>query len=80
MTQQAHMLGLVLMLIIYLLLSPLVARWIESPRLIFGALILLFVPVFGASHWLADVLDTSLRGDFEEVTDEDRRPRRHDPE
>jgi hypothetical protein len=84
MTQQAHMLALVLMLIMILLLMPLLVRWIESPPLVFVVFILLFVPVFVASHWLADVLlllrDTLLRGNSEEVMDKDRWPNRQDPE
>jgi uncharacterized membrane protein len=79
MTQQAHMLGAVLMLIMIVLLLPLLSRWIESPLLVFVAFILLFVPVFVISHWLADVLlllrDTFLRGNPEETVEEENRPK-----
>jgi fatty acid desaturase len=84
MTQQAHMLAVVLMVIMILLLMPLLLRWIGSPLLVFVVFILLFVPVFVVSHWLADVLlilrDTLLRENSEEAMEEDRRPRRQDPE
>ena len=74
MTQEAHLLGVVLMVIMISVLVPLLVRWIESPLLLIGAFIVLFIPVFVVSHGLADLLlqlrDDLLRGDPEGGTDE----------
>ncbi len=51
-----HFFGLVLMGVIYALLVPVLIRWIDSGALITVVSVLLFVPVFIVSFWLADVL------------------------
>ena len=56
MTLGAQILGLALMGLIYGLLIPLLMRWIDSGVLVTVICVLLFVPVFMASHGLADVL------------------------
>jgi ABC-type dipeptide/oligopeptide/nickel transport system permease subunit len=76
MTQGAHILGLVFMGVIYALLAAVLNRWIDSRTLLIVVLVLLFVPVFIASHGLADVLKgPSSREEGEEA--ERRRKARH---
>ncbi len=83
MTHQAHRLGALLMPIIFFFIMPPLLRWLESPKLLGVAVVLLFVPVFLVSHGLADVLmelkDDLFPGDPEEITDEDPRPTGQDP-
>ena len=56
MTWGAHILGFVFMGVMYAILMPVLIRWIDSGALIAVACVLLFLPVFIASHGLADVL------------------------
>ena len=73
MTQGAHILGLVFMGVIYALLAAVLNRWIDSRTLLIVVLVLLFVPVFIASHGLADVLTGSSREEWEEWEEAERR-------
>ena len=71
----AHILGLFFM-VIYALLAAVLRRWIDSRALFIVVLVLLFLPVFIASHWLADVLaGLSSREEWEEA--ERQRQARH---
>ncbi len=76
MTQGAHILGLVFMGVIYPLLAAVLRRWIDSSALFIVVLVLLFLPIFIATHWLADVLTASTsRKEWEE--EERQRKARH---
>ncbi len=52
----AEILGLVFLGVVYAILVPVLTGWIDSVALIAVVLVLLFVPIFMASFWLADVL------------------------
>ncbi len=70
------MLGLVFMGVIYALLVPLLIRWIDSVALVTVVCVLLFLPIFIGSLWLADVLtDFTSREEREE--EEQQRKARH---
>ncbi len=76
MSWDAHILGFVFMIVIYPLLAAVLSRWIDSRALLTVVLVLLFLPVFIATHWLADVLtESNSREEWEE--EERRRKARH---
>ena len=52
----AEILGLVFLGVIYAVLVPVLIRWIDSGAIITVVGVLLLVPLFVASFWLADVL------------------------
>ena len=56
MTMGAGILGLVFLGVTYGILVPVLIRWIDSGAIITVVCVLLFVPLFVASFWLADVL------------------------
>ncbi len=76
MTWRAQILGLGLLGVIYALLVPVLSSWIDSRALLIVVLVLLFLPVFVALHWLADVL-TTLDSREEREEEERRRKARH---
>ena len=76
MTWGGHILGFVFMIVIYPLLAAVLSRWIDSRALLIVVLVLLFLPVFVALHWLADVL-TTLDSREEREEEERRRKARH---
>ncbi len=76
MTQGAHILGLVFMGVVYPLLAAALSRWIDSRTLLIVVLVLLFLPIFIASHGLADVLTGS--NSREEWEEEERRRKARD--
>ena len=52
----AEILGLVFLGVTYGILVDVLIRWIDSAAIITVVCVLLFVPLFMASFWLADVL------------------------
>ena len=76
MTMGAQILGLVLIGVIYAILLPLLTRWIDSGALVAVVCVLLFVPIFMSSYWLADVL-TGFTSREEREEEERQRKARH---
>ena len=58
MTQGGHILAVILMPLCYLLLVPLLRRWIHSGTAMSIACVVLFFPVFVVCHVVADFLTT----------------------
>ena len=76
MTFPAQILGVVFIAVIYALLVPRLTRWIDSGALVAVVCVLLSLPIFLASYWLADVL-TGLTSREDREEEERQRKARH---
>ena len=76
----AEILGLVFLGVTYAILVPVLIRRIDSGAIITVVCVLLFVPLFVASFWLADVLtgfDSGKEREKKREEEEQRRQARH---
>ena len=75
----AEILGLVFLGVTYGILVPVLIRWIDSGAIITVVCVFLFVPLFVASFWLADVLAGFESGKEREKKREEEEQRRAGP-